>query len=231
MDDVQAAPALTAQELQAKLEWVLADPAATEDEVVVCARRAFDQGIGTVTVRPSDLDAVARYSRGETVLGALCAYPDGAATTSVKVYEARDLIRRGAKEISVAVNIGKLQSRQFQYVEMELIQLAQTCHEAGAKLRVVYQMSLLGEEQKLVACKISKRSEVDSAIAAFSEVSSADEEVMSKKCPPFVKICTFRSGLDGALAALENGSERIVTNQPLRLMEEFTHRLAAQSAT
>lgn len=229
MDHVQTAPALTPTELALKLELVLSDPGAAEEQVVDRARRAFDRGIGVVTVRPSDLDVVARYSKGQTVLGALCSYPDGSSTTSVKIYEMRDLIRRGAKEISAVVNIGKLQSRQFEHVEMELIQLAQACHESGVKFRAIYRMPLLGEEQKLVVCKISKRSEVDLAVSGFSESVLADEEIMRRKCAPFVKICLFRTELDGALNALEGDIERIVVPDPVVLVEEFTSRLANTS--
>lgn len=227
MDHVEAAPAITVRDLATRLELVLADAAATEDSVVESARRAFEQGVGIVTVRPSDLEAVARYPRGETVLGALCAYPDGSSTTSVKVYETRDLIRRGAKEISAVVNVGKLQSRQFQYVEMELIQLAQTCHEAGVQFRAIYQMPLLGEEQRLVICKISKRSEVDLAISDFFRSAQDEEEIMLKKCPPFVKICLYRADLDSALEAVQAGCDRIITSDPATLLEEFQIRLAA----
>ncbi|OYT68664.1 MAG: hypothetical protein CFK52_14580, partial [Chloracidobacterium sp. CP2_5A] len=93
----------------------------------------------------------------------MCSYPYGWQSTAVKVFEARDLIRRGARRVDVVVNVAKLQTREFQFVETELIQLAQACHESGAKLRAILQTQWLGEEQKLVVCKITKRSETDEA--------------------------------------------------------------------
>ena len=86
-------------------------------------------------VRPSDVDNALRWlGPGSLIVGSTAGYPDGSTTTGAKLYEGRDLLRRGAREIEMVVNVGKLVSRQFQYVEMELLQMAKSCHESGAPL-------------------------------------------------------------------------------------------------
>jgi len=57
-------------------------------------------------------------------------------------------------------------SRQFQYVEMELQQMAQACHEGGAILKVAFENGYLTEDLKTIAFKIVKRAEVDYARTA-----------------------------------------------------------------
>ncbi len=51
------------------------------------------------------------------------------------------------------LNIGKLISRQFQYVEMELMQAAKACHEEGAVLKVIFENAYLTEDLKIIAAK------------------------------------------------------------------------------
>jgi deoxyribose-phosphate aldolase len=81
----------------------------------------------------------------------------------VKLYEARDLLRRGVTEIDTVINIGKMISRQFQYVEMELQQMTAECHEAGAILKVAFENGYLTDDLKTIACKIVKRTGADYA--------------------------------------------------------------------
>ena len=88
-------------------------------------------------------------------------FPHGSSNTAAKLYEGRDLLRRGAKEIDMVINIGKMISRQFQYVETELLQMAKSCQESGALLKVdLFEVSLT-EDLKIIATKICKRIEVD----------------------------------------------------------------------
>ena len=210
----------------AKLELAVAGPALTDDHVHAAVRLACEQGIGAVIVRPSDVDQAARTVWGETVLGAFVGFPHGSSTTAIKVYEARDAIRRGAREVHAVLNIGKLNSRQFQYVEMELIQLAQVCHEHSAHLRVIFGAPLLNEEGKLVASKIAKRSEVDSVLSALGPVPADDEALLIKKCVPLVQLAFYRDSLDGVLAALEQGCSRVSVPQPAAILEAWKQRQA-----
>lgn len=230
MDHGQAA-ALTPAELAAKLETAVIDPAATTESAAALYREAAACGANAVVVRPSDVEVCARYTQAGTAIAALCSYPYGWQSTAVKVFEARDLIRRGARRVDVVANIAKLESREFQFVETELIQLAQACHEGGAKLRVILQAHLLGEEQKLVACKISKRSETDEAVAAMGPAKPQDEEVLLRKCPPYVKVGTFARDLDTALKAFAQGFAFVSTPSPAALLKEYQARLESQKGT
>lgn len=213
-------PLLTA----AKLELAVAGPALTDDHVHAAVTMACEQGIRAVIVRPSDVDQAARAAWGTTLVGSFVGFPHGSSTTAIKVYEARDAIRRGAREIHAVLNIGKLNSRQFQYVEMELIQLAQVCHEHSTHLRVIFGTTLLNEEGKLVASKIAKRSEVDSVLPALGPVPVEDEALMLKKCPPLVQLAFYRDSLDGVLAALEQGCVSVSVPHPAAILEAWKQR-------
>jgi deoxyribose-phosphate aldolase len=222
----------TYEDLASRVEVALLDPAVDEETQAARIREAAALGVAAITVRPGDVEIAARALAGSaTILAAACAFPYGLAATSVKIYEARDLLRRGARRIDVAVSLAKLQSRQFQFVEMELIQLAQACHESGAKLKAVFGTPWLGEEQKLVASKIAKRSETDLAQAAFDPTPSADEAVLLAKCPPLVDVVTHAIGHAEAFAAFERGAARVVLTDWAQALPAYRQLLTAPVIT
>src|SRR5207302_5932451 len=107
--------------------------------------------MAAVLVRPCDIDLAVRWVTSSSVtLGTSIDVPYGYSTSSSKVFAVRDALRRGAKEIDTVMNTGKLISRQFQYLETELLQMADACHSAGDILKVVLESEYLNEEMRFV---------------------------------------------------------------------------------
>lgn len=223
----------TFEALAGRIDLPLLAPTVREDAVFEACQRAAEYGLASVVVRGTDVDLARRTLAGSSVkLGASSSQPHGSAATAVKLYEVRDLLRRGVKEVEMSINVAKLASRQFHYVENELIQAAQACHEAGAILKAVLETPFLTEEQKLVAAKICKRSEVDVAVLG-SEFSAsftrADIELMVRKCTPLVKVSAAPvHTLDAALDAHEHGCERIGAPRAFALLDSWKARLATR---
>ena len=124
LDNSEARPPLGSyQDLARMIDHSLVRPELTEEQVERGCRTAVEHGVASVTVRPSDLDLAVNWLSGsEVAIGAVAGFPHGSGTTAAKLYEVRDLLRRGAREVDAVINIGKLLSRRFQYVEMELRQ-------------------------------------------------------------------------------------------------------------
>jgi deoxyribose-phosphate aldolase len=159
-----AEPRLSYQDIAGMMEHPVLRPEFSEEEVQTGCEIAKQYRIAAVTVRPSDTDLAVEWMKGSGVaVASVVGYPHGCSTTSVKLYETRDLLRRGVTEIDTVINLGKLISRQFQYVEMELQQMAAACHESGAILKVAFENGYLTEDLKTIACKIVKRAGADYA--------------------------------------------------------------------
>ena len=93
--------------------------------------------------------------------GSVSGFPHGSQNTATKLYETRDLLRRGAKEIDMVIAISKLLSREFQHVQTELSQMSEACHKEGAILKVILETAYLTDELKIIACRCCERAEVD----------------------------------------------------------------------
>jgi deoxyribose-phosphate aldolase len=225
-------PAPTYDDLARITEHLMLAPNLKEDDLIDGCRMAIIHAAAAVCVQPSNVDTARRILDGSIVaLGSVVAFPHGGSTTAVKLYETRDLIRRGVSEVNAVLNIGKLVDRNFQYIENELLQLAAACHDEGAALKVIFDTPCLNEEQKLVACKICKRSSVDFAVTATgcagAPWTNEDLELLLRKCTPFVKVEAAHQvcNLEQALDLKERGVARIATACTESILSSWRARL------
>jgi deoxyribose-phosphate aldolase len=174
------------------------------------------------------VELAAQWIRGSDVIPASVAgYPEGTSTTASKLYEARELLKGGAKEIEFVINPARIISRQFQHVETELMQITRSCHESGARLTVVYNNRWFTDDLKIIATKICRRVEVDVLGLDHSE---HDLEVIRPLLKDVLEL--KHSGpvgtLDQALAAREAGYRSIATTVPERILEAWKEYLSKQ---
>ena len=209
-------------------QWVdysLLAPELTEDSVLRGCAAAARAGIACVLVRPSDVEAALRAASGAVTVGSVVDYPYGFGTTASKLYAARDLLRRGAREIETPINLSKLVSRQFQYLEAELLQMAQACRESGAVLKVSAPASGLTEELQMLICRILRRAGCD-----YVSVGSLDSLPVWKTHARErlrIKAGAPLASLEDALSAIAQGCGRVETSAPESLRVEWEQRASA----
>jgi deoxyribose-phosphate aldolase len=230
-------PLSSYEDLATMIDHSLLRPELTEEQVEQGCRVARDYGVASVTVRPADVDLAAQWMKGSRVaVGSVVGFPHGASTTAVKLYEARDLLRRGVREIDMVMNIGKLVSRRFQYVETELGQMTAACHDSGAILKVIFENAYLTDELKIIACKISTRAQVDfvktSTGFAATGCTLEDLRLMRAHCPPGIKVKAAGGvrTLEKAIAVYEAGCDRFGATATVTILEDWKVRLAQQPA-
>ncbi|MEZ5404363.1 MAG: deoxyribose-phosphate aldolase [Bryobacteraceae bacterium] len=214
--DTNRPPLATYADMAQLFDHSLVRPELTEDQIRDGCDLAAEYGVATVSVRPSDIDIAIRQLRGTNVrVGSLAGFPHGSQNTATKLYEVRDLIRRGAKEIDMVINIGKLVSRQWHYCETELVQMANACHAEGVILKCIVETAYLDHEQKIVACKLMKHAQVDyiktSTGIAPTGYTREDVALFYSKCHPFVKVKAAHGvrTMERAIEAYEAGADRI----------------------
>lgn len=227
------APA-TYEDLAGRLESMLLDPLATDEQVASLCREGADLGLAAVFVRPGDVDLASTMLKGSgTAVGSICGYPHGWPTTAVKMFEVRDMLRRGAREVMAAAPLGRLVSRQFQAVESEVLQMARACHEEGACFRLILDSRLLQEDLKIIGMKIAKRCEADFVQMTLEPIESVWQDVALYK-----RILKWFCGLaapvpsdslDSVLRLYGLDAARIQCGQAGAVLAEWRGRLAAQA--
>lgn len=230
-------PPLTTYEGVAKMiDHSLLRPELTKEQVEEGCRIAREYNVATVCARPSDLDMVVRMLDGSDVLPtSVSGFPHGDSTTGTKLYECRDLLRRGAREVDMVINIGKLIARDFQYVETELLQMAKACHESGALLKVIFENAYLTNDLKVIACKICKRAEADfvKTSTGFAPSGYTKDDLLlmkrSVKDRCRVKAAGGVRSLETALEVYQCGCDRFGATQTAKILEDWKARLAAEA--
>jgi deoxyribose-phosphate aldolase len=228
-----ASPA-TYEDLAGMMDHPLVQPELTNVQVVEGIELAKRYRVACVSVRPCDVDLAVRTLAGSPVRpGSVVGFPHGSQNTATKLYEARDLLRRGAREIDMTIAISALLSREFQHVQTELVQMAETCHQEGAVLKVILENAYLTDELKIVACRCCARAGVDfvktSTGFAPSGYTIEDVKLMRKHLPEEigVKAAGGIRTLEQALEVLAAGATRMGTTSTAGILEEWKARLAA----
>ena len=235
--DENRAPLSTYEELAGMIDHSLVRPELTEEQVHQGCHLAREYRVASVTVRPSDVDMAARRLDGsQTALGSVVGYPHGSQTTAVKLYEARDLLRRGAKEIDMVVNIGKLVSRQFQYLESEFLQMVETCHSEGAVLKVIFENAYLTGELKIIACKLSRLAGADYARTATPLAPAGyaieDLRLMKPRLGDRVKLAAGTvETLEQAHEVFGAGCSRFSATATARILDDWKAELKRRAAS
>jgi len=227
----------TYEEFAKLIDHSLVRPELSDEQVVAGLELAKRYEVASVSVRPCDIDLAVRTLQGSSVKpGSVSGFPHGSQNTATKLYETRDLLRRGAKEIDMVIAISKLISREFQHVQMELLQMSETCHKEGALLKVIVETGYLTEEQIIIACRCCERAEVDfvKTSTAFGPrgYSVDDIKLLRKHLPPEigVKAAGGLKTVDQILEVVELGATRIGTTSTAKILDEWKARIAPPPA-
>jgi deoxyribose-phosphate aldolase len=231
-------PLATYDDLARMIDLPLVRPDVPSERISGGLELAKRYGIACASVRPSDIDLAVRLLEGSRVRpGSVVGFPHGTETTATKLYEARDLLRRGAKELDVVVAIPNLLSREFQYVQIELSQVSELCHKEGATLKVILENAYLTDELKIIACRCCERAEVDfvatSTGFAPSGCTLADVKLMRQYLPDTigVKAAGGLRTLDQVLEVYDAGCARVGTGSAAAVLDQWKARLEERKST
>jgi deoxyribose-phosphate aldolase len=150
------------------IDHTILKPEATRSEVRQVCAEALRFEFASVCVNSSWAPLVASELKGSgSKVCVVAGFPLGAASTAAKVAESLGAISDGALEIDMVMNIGALRSGETEAVETDIRAVVSASLALGAIVKVILETCLLTDEQKVLACEISKR-----AGAAFVKTST-----------------------------------------------------------
>ena len=154
-----------------------------------------------------------------TVIG----FPNGYSTTAVKVFETKDAIANGAKEIDMVINIGWAKDGRWDELLEEIRAIKEACGDLV--LKVIIETCLLTDEEKIKLCEIVSKSGADfiKTSTGFSTAGATREDVALFKAhvEPHVKIKAAGgiSSLQDAADFLALGADRLGTSRIVKLVK------------
>ncbi len=144
------------------IDHTLLKPEATKKDIEKLCGEAKEYGFASVCVNPYYIKLCSQLLRGSEVkVCSVVGFPLGATLSEIKAMETRRVIRDGAKEIDMVINIGALKSGDDDYVLKDIRAIAEACRDGGAKLKVIIEAALLTDEEKFRACQLAKKARAD----------------------------------------------------------------------
>ncbi|HVN49552.1 MAG TPA: deoxyribose-phosphate aldolase [Bacteroidota bacterium] len=148
--------------LAAIIDHTLLKPEATRSEIEALCNEARQYQFASVCVNASYVALCASLLSGTTVkVCTVIGFPLGATSTAAKVFEAERAIRDGASEVDMVLNVGYLKSGNTQFVEDDIHAVAVAAHRVHTILKVILETCLLTDEEKKIACTLSKHAGAD----------------------------------------------------------------------
>jgi deoxyribose-phosphate aldolase len=164
-----------------------------------------------------------------TYVSTVIGFPHGGTTIETKVAETTVACRQGTREVDMVVNIGKVLSGDWAFVEQDIRAVVEAAKAAGVITKVIFETGLLPDDAtKIRLCKTS-----EAAGAAFVKTSSGfgyakrpdgamaatgatehDVRLMREHCSPAVQVKASGGirNYDDARRFIDLGATRLGTS-------------------
>ncbi|MBV8631935.1 MAG: deoxyribose-phosphate aldolase [Silvibacterium sp.] len=211
------------------IDHTLLKPEASREQVLKLCAEAAEYRFACAMVNPTWVPAAYAALSGTGVpVGVVVGFPLGANLTTTKRQEAAALVRLGARELDMVLNIGLLKSGENALVMSDIRGVAEIVHGAGAILKVILETSLLNLEEKLRASELACQAGADflKTSTGFSSAgaNAADvallRGVAGGRCG--VKASGGVRSLDDARAMLEAGANRIGASASVAIVQALS---------
>ncbi len=200
---------------------------ASQDQIAQLCYEARTYHFASVCVNPAHVKLSAQLLKGSDV--AVCTvvgFPLGATPATVKAFETQQAIRDGASEIDMVINIGALKSQDYQVVYDDIASVVRAAHAGGAIVKVIIEAALLTDEEKVVACQLSKAAGADFVKTSTgfgpSGATVADVALMRRVVGPSIGIKAAGGVKDysDAQAMIAAGATRIGASAGVKIVSE-----------
>lgn len=143
------------------IDHTLLRPDANSNDIKKLCQEAIEYGFYSVCVNPTYVRQCKEILKDSKVkIATVIGFPLGANTSETKKFEAKNAIEDGADELDMVINIGALKDNNFELVKDD-IQTVVDAAKADTKIKVIIETSLLNEDEKIMACKLSKEAGAD----------------------------------------------------------------------
>jgi deoxyribose-phosphate aldolase len=218
------------------LDHTLLRPEATRDQVVALCHEAAEHRFACAMVNPTWVPLATSVLAGTGIpTGVVIGFPLGASLSTSKRDEAREMVKMGARELDMVLNIGMLKSGLYDQAETDIRSVVEVGRGAGAVVKVILETCLLSLPEKLRAAEIVIHAGADylKTSTGFSSggATAADVALLrgiaGDSCG--VKASGGIRTLGDARTMLEAGASRIGASASVRIVEELNAALTTSA--
>ena len=211
------------------LDHTILKPDATEAQIVQQCNEAMEHAFACVMTNPCWTALVHSMLSGTHVrTAAVVGFPLGTALMTSKREEADQLLRLGARELDMVLNLGALKSGNRKLVEQDIRAVTEVAHDAGAVVKVILETCLLTLDEKILASELAIAAGADflKTSTGFSHGGATVHDVgllrgvAGSRCD--VKASGGIRTLGQTRQMIEAGATRIGTSAGVSILREMT---------
>jgi deoxyribose-phosphate aldolase len=214
------------------IDHSLLNPSLTAEQLEAGCKLALEYDTASVCILPYYLKRCSEILRGSNVRASTTiGFPHGGHTTAIKLAEAKQALSDGGEELDMVVNISAVLSGNWSYVREDIRVVTDTVHQAGQKVKVIFENCYLNDEQKIALCEICGELRCDwvktSTGYGTSGATIEDLTLMRKYAPDYVQVKAAGGirDLDALLQVREIGVTRSGATRTKEMLEECKNRL------
>ena len=138
------------------IDHSLLHPTMTDEQLIEECKVAVKYDVASVCIKPYAATLARDLLEGSDVeVGTVIGFPHGNSRVDVKIRETELALVDGATEIDMVVNIGKVLSRDWDYVMTEIRAINEVVINGGVILKVIFENDFLPDDSyKISLCEI-----------------------------------------------------------------------------
>lgn len=217
------------------LDHTLLKPDAGQAQIAQLCAEAAGHGCASVCVNPRWVATAAAELHGTPVLVCtVIGFPLGATTTTAKRAEAAGVLRLGADELDMVIDIGALKDGDDARVRLDIRSVVELAHAAGARVKVILETALLNDEQKERGCRLSVEAGADfvKTSTGFAAGGATAEDIARMRRVVGETVGVKASGgirtYSQLLAMVAAGASRIGASASVQILQQAAAAATAQ---
>jgi deoxyribose-phosphate aldolase len=222
----------TYADLAKMIDHSLLNPTMTVADLESGCKLALAYDAASVCIMPYYLKRCAEILKGSTVMASTTiGFPHGGHTTAIKTAEAKQAIADGGQELDMVVNISQVLSGAWDFVRQDIAAVIQVAHDAGAKVKVIFENCYLHDPHKIRLCQICGELNADwvktSTGYGTGGATQDDLKLMRQHAPPHVQVKAAGGvrDLDMLLKVRDLGVSRCGASRTKEMLDEGRKRL------
>lgn len=155
---VNVSSTVTARDIAKMIDHSLLRPQLTRQDVEEGCRLAKEYDCATVCVKPCDVEVAHKILKDcDVKVTTVVGFPHGAHLTPVKVMEAEIAMSQGCEELDMVLNIDRLKSGDFDYVEKDIQAVCEAAKRRGVLVKVIFENFYLTDDEIVRACQMCEK--------------------------------------------------------------------------
>lgn len=222
---------LTLAAIAKTIDHSLLNPTLTDQAMIGGLELAKNLQVASVCIKPYFVSMAAEVLKGSGVaVGTVIGFPHGSHTTSIKLMEAQQALHEGAVELDMVVNIGKVLSGDWDFVETDLRAVVNLCKARNAVSKVIFENCYLEEKHKVRLCEISEKLGANfvKTSTGYGSSGATNEDLKLMRSHVSSKVQVKAAGgirtLDRLLEVLDLGVTRVGATATAAILEEAAKR-------